>query len=144
MMKTLSPIGEAIRHYKLNPSDGYQEWSKGARATDYRMHVPAMGFDETGHDEVRDVIFGWLTDIGAEQELVDIVEFGASVTCYLQIKDKEGVVLDIVEVCSRSTKRGEWLRSERSSYHWPQKKSAPLLEGALVSQKTTVCAWDTI
>ena len=29
---------------------------------------------------------------------MDIVEFGASVTCYLHIKDKEGVVLDIVEV----------------------------------------------
>ena len=57
-----------------------------------------MGFDVTGHDEVRDVIFGWLTDISAEQELVDIIEFGASVTCYLHIKDKEGVVLDIVEV----------------------------------------------
>ena len=98
MMKTLSPIGEAIRHYELNASGGYEEWSKVARAPDYRMHVPAMGFDVTGHDEVRDVIFGWLTDIGAEQELVDIIEFGASVTCYLHIKDKEGVVLDIVEV----------------------------------------------
>jgi hypothetical protein len=52
----------------------------------------------TGHDEVRDVIFGWLTDIGAQQELVNIVEFGASVTCYLHITDKDGVVLDIVEV----------------------------------------------
>ena len=68
------------------------------RAPDYRMHVPAMGFDVRGHAEVRDVIFGWLTDIGAEQELVDIVEFGAPVTCYLHIKDKEGVVHDIVEM----------------------------------------------
>ena len=47
---------------------------------------------------MRDVIFGWLTDIGAQQELVNIVEFGASVTCYLHITDKDGVVLDIVEV----------------------------------------------
>ena len=31
MMKTLSPIGEAIRHYKLNASGGYEEWSKVAR-----------------------------------------------------------------------------------------------------------------
>ena len=29
---------------------------------------------------------------------MDIVEFGASVTCYLRIKDKEGTVLEIVEV----------------------------------------------
>ena len=56
MMKTLSAIGEAIRHYKLNASGGYEEWSKVARAPDYRMHVPAMGFDVTGHDEVRDVM----------------------------------------------------------------------------------------
>ena len=74
MMKTLSPIGEAIRHCKLNASGGYEEWSKVARAPDCRMHVPATGFDVTGHDEARDVTFGWLTDIGAEQELVDIVE----------------------------------------------------------------------
>ena len=51
------------------------------------MHVPAMGFDVTGHDEVRDVIFGWLADIGAEQELVDIVEV-------FQI-DEEGRVAEI-------------------------------------------------
>ncbi|MDG2461131.1 MAG: hypothetical protein P8M73_09655 [Luminiphilus sp.] len=97
-MENLSPIAEAIRHYKLNASGGYEEWSKVSRAPDYKMHVPAMGFDVTGHDEVRDVIFGWLTDIGAKQELVNIVEFGTSVTCYLQITDKGGTVLDIVEV----------------------------------------------
>lgn len=97
-MENLSPIAEAIRHYKLNASGGYEEWSKVPRAPDYKMHVPAMGFDVTGHEEVRDVIFGWLTDIGAHQELVNIVEFGASVTCYLHITDKDGVVLDIVEV----------------------------------------------
>ena len=38
------------------------------------MPVPALGFDVTGHDEVRDVIFGWLADFGAERELMDIVE----------------------------------------------------------------------
>ena len=137
MMKTLSPIGEAIRHYKLNASGGYEEWSKVARAPDCRMHVPATGFDVTGHDEVRDVTFGWLTDIGAEQELVDIIEFGASVTCYLHIKDKEGVVLDIVEVF-RSMQRGEWLRSGRCSNHRP-KKMPPCLRGHS-SHKPTVRA----
>ena len=55
-------------------SGGYEERSKVARAPDYRMHLPAMGFDVTGHDEVRDVIFGWPDDIGAERELMDIVE----------------------------------------------------------------------
>ena len=97
-MENLSPIAEAIRHYKLNASGGYDEWSKVPRAPDYKMHVPYMDFNVTGHDEVREVIFGWLTDIGAQQELVDIVEFGGSVTCYLHITDKEGAVLDIVEV----------------------------------------------
>ena len=97
-MENLSPIAEAIRHYKLNASGGYDEWSKVPRAPDYKMHVPSMDFNVTGHDEVREVIFGWLTDIGAQQELVNIVEFGGSVTCYLHITDKEGAVLDIVEV----------------------------------------------
>ena len=44
-MENLSPIAEAIRHYKLNASGGYEEWSKVPRAPDYKMHVPAMGFD---------------------------------------------------------------------------------------------------
>jgi len=30
--------------------------------------------------------------------LVDIVEFGSAVTCYLHISDKDGAVLDIVEI----------------------------------------------
>ena len=97
-MENLSPIAETIRHYKLNASGGYDEWSKVPRAPDYKMHVPSMDCNVTGHDEVREVIFGWLTDIGAQQELVNIVEFGGSVTCYLHITDKEGAVLDIVEV----------------------------------------------
>ena len=97
-MKTLSSTGEAIRHYKLNASGGYAEWSKVPCTDDYRMHVPAMDFDVSGADEIKEVIFGWLTEIGAKQELVDIVEFEASVTCYLHISDKDGNVLDIVEV----------------------------------------------
>ena len=97
-MKRLSPIGEAIRHYKLNASNGYAEWSKVPCADDYRMHVPSMGYDVSGADEIKEIIFGWLTEIGAKQELVDIVEFGSTVTCYLHISDKDGNVLDIVEV----------------------------------------------
>ena len=64
----------------------------------YRMHVPAMDFDVSGADEIKEVIFGWLTEIGAKQELVDIVELGASITRYLHISNKGGNVLDIVEV----------------------------------------------
>ena len=43
-------------------------------------------------------IFGWLTEIEAKQELVDIVEFGSYVTCFLHISDKDGGILDVVEV----------------------------------------------
>ena len=96
-MKNLSPTAEAIRHYKLNASGGYEEWSKVSCTENYRMHVPSMGFDVSGAAEIQEVIFGWLAEFEAKQELVDIVEFGPSVTCYLHISDKDGVVLDIVE-----------------------------------------------
>ena len=39
------------------------------------MHVSSMGFDISGPAEVQEVIFGWITEIEAKQELVDIVEF---------------------------------------------------------------------
>tara|TARA_B110000008_G_scaffold154559_1_gene155548 strand:- start:396 stop:614 length:219 start_codon:yes stop_codon:yes gene_type:complete len=57
-----------------------------------------MGFDVTGPVEIQEVIFGWLTEIEAKQELVDIVEFRSSVTSYLHTSDEDGAVLDIVEV----------------------------------------------
>ena len=97
-MDSLSPIGEAIKAYKLNAGGGFEAWSRVSCAEHYRMHVPSMGFDVTGHAEVNAVIFGWLTDIGAQQELMNIVEFADSVTCFLRITDKEGAVLEIVEV----------------------------------------------
>ena len=97
-MKNLSPIAKAIRHYKLNASGGYEEWSKVPCTENYRMHVPSMEFDVSGPAEIQEVIFGWLTEIGAQQELVDIVEFGSTVTCFLNISDKDGAVLDIVEI----------------------------------------------
>ena len=97
-MKNLSPTAEAIRHYKLNASGGYEEWSKVSCTENYRMHVPSMGFDVSGAAEIQEVIFGWLTKIEAKQELVDIVEFGDTVTCFLHISDKDGTVLDIVEI----------------------------------------------
>jgi len=33
-----------------------------------------MEFDVVGPLEVEEIIFGWLTDIGATQKLVDIIE----------------------------------------------------------------------
>ena len=57
-----------------------------------------MDLDVSGPAEAQEVIFGWLTEIDAKQELVDIVEFGSAVTCYLHISDKDGAVLDIVEI----------------------------------------------
>jgi hypothetical protein len=97
-MKELSPTAQAIRHYKLNASGGYEEWSKVSCAENYQMHVPSMGFNTSGPIEIQEVIFGWLADIEAKQELVDIVEFGSTVTCYLHISDKDGTILDIVEI----------------------------------------------
>ena len=97
-MKELSPTAKAIRHYKLNADGGYKEWSKVSCAENYKMHVPSMGFNTSGPIEIQEVIFGWLADIEAKQELVDIVEFGSTVTCYLHISDKDGTVLDIVEI----------------------------------------------
>ena len=57
-----------------------------------------MGFDVSGPGEIKEVIFGQLTEIEAKQELVDIVEFGSTVTCYLRISVKGGTVLNIVEI----------------------------------------------
>ena len=54
------------------------------------MHVPSMELDVVGPLEVEEIIFGWLTDIGAKQELIDIIELGFYVTCYLQITDQDG------------------------------------------------------
>ena len=103
-MQELSPAAQAIRHYKLNASGGYKAWSKAlalykASCTDnYRMHVPSMGFNTSGPIEIQEVIFGWLADIEAKQELVDIVGFGSTVTCYLPVSDKDGTILDIVDI----------------------------------------------
>ena len=71
---------------------------KGLCTEDYRMHVPSMGFDVVGPLEVEEIIFGWLTDTGARQELVDITEFGSYVTCYLHITDKDGGIPNVIEV----------------------------------------------
>ena len=97
-MSKLSDIAESIRNYKLNAEGGYEEWEKVPCSSDYKMYVPSMGFDVTGAAEVKEVIFGWLTDIEAKQELVDIIEFENTVTTFLHISNKDGEILNIVEV----------------------------------------------
>ena len=83
---------------RLNAEGGYEEWAKVPCSEDYRMYVPSMGFDVTGADEVKEVIFGWLTDIEAKQELINIIEFENTVTTFLHISNKDGEILNIVEV----------------------------------------------
>tara|TARA_B110000438_G_scaffold164934_1_gene157810 strand:+ start:290 stop:628 length:339 start_codon:yes stop_codon:yes gene_type:complete len=97
-MSNLSVIGEAIRYYKLNSGKGYAEWSKVPCTDNYKMHVPSMGFNTVGPIDNEKIIFGWLTEIGSSQELINIIEFGSYVTCYLKISDKDGGILDVVEV----------------------------------------------
>ena len=97
-MSELSDIATAIRNYKLNAEGGYEEWEKVPCSEDYRMYVPSMDFDVTGADEVKEVIFGWLTDIEAKQELINIIEFENTVTTFLHISNKDGEILNIVEV----------------------------------------------
>ena len=97
-MSELSDIATAIRNYKLNAEGGYEEWEKVPCSEDYRMYVPSMGFDVTGADEVKKVIFGWLTDIEAKQKIINIIEFENTVTTFLHISNKDGEILNIVEV----------------------------------------------
>ena len=89
------PIAEAIRHYKLNASGGYDEWSKVPRAPDYFLHVPSMDFNVTGHDEVRSHFR--LADRYWRPARASQYRYGGSVTCYLHITDKEGAVPNDVQ-----------------------------------------------
>jgi len=97
-MSDLSVAGEAIRNYKLNSDGGYAEWSKVQCTDDYKMHVPLMGFNTVGPIKNEEIIFAWLAEIEAKQGLINIVEFGSYITCYLKISDKDGGILDLVEV----------------------------------------------
>jgi len=97
-MTELSPIANAIRHYKLNADGGYEEWSKVPCTPAYRMHVPSQGFDVQGAAEVEEVIFGWLSKQGAKQTLLDIVELGENVTCFLKIENADGTEISMTEV----------------------------------------------
>ena len=97
-MNELSPIADAIRHYKLNADGGYEEWSKVPCTHAYRMHVPSQGFDVQGAAEVEEVIFGWLSEQGAKQTLLDIVELGDNVTCFLKIENADRTEIFMTEV----------------------------------------------
>jgi len=97
-MSDLSVVGEAIRYYKLNANGGYAAWANVPCTDDYKMHVPSMRFNTVGPAENEEIIFGWLAEIEAKQELVNIIEFGSYVTGYSHISDKDGGLLDVVEV----------------------------------------------
>ena len=62
------------------------------------MHVPSQGFDVQGAAEVEEVIFGWLSEQGAKQTLLDIVERGDNVTCFLKIANADGTEIFMTEV----------------------------------------------
>ena len=97
-MDSLSPLERPSKHTNSMPEADLRHGHEYRAPSITECTSPRWGFDVTGHAEVNAVIFGWLTDIGAQQELMNIVEFGDSVTCFLRITDKESAVLEIVEV----------------------------------------------
>ena len=96
----LSSTAEAIKQYKLNFEwqKGYEMWSKVPCAEDYHMVAPNLNLEATGAKEIEDIIFGFVSEAELKQELVDIVELGNYVTCYLKLTTKTGEAFDGVEV----------------------------------------------
>ena len=98
--KTLSATAEAIKQYKLNFEweKGYEMWSKVPCAVDYHMVAPNLNLEATGAKEIEDIIFGFVSETELKQELVDIVELGNYVTCFLKLTTKTGETFDGIEV----------------------------------------------
>lgn len=96
----LSPTAEAIKNYKINFqwSEGYEAWSKVPTTEDYHMVAPNLGLEATGPEEIEKIIFGFVSETELKQELVDIVELGNYITCFLKLTTKTGEVFDGVEV----------------------------------------------
>ena len=96
----LSPTAEAIKNYKVNFvwTEGYEAWSKVPTTDDYHMSAPLIGLEATGPAEIEEIIFGFVTENELKQELVDIVELGDYITCFLKLTTKTGDVIDGVEV----------------------------------------------
>jgi len=98
--KPLSATAEAIKTYKLNFEwqNGFEAWSKVPTTEDYHMVAPGLNLEATGAEEINDIIFGFCTETELVQELVDIVEHGNYITCFLKLTTKTGETFDGVEV----------------------------------------------
>lgn len=96
----LSPTAEAIKNYKVNFdwSKGYEAWSKVPTTEDYHMVATTLGLETTGAEEIEKIIFGFVSETELKQELVDIVELGNYITCFLKLTTKTGETFDGVEV----------------------------------------------
>ena len=96
----LSPTAQAIKEYKLNFEweKGYEMWSKVPCEEDYHMVAPNLNLEAKGAQEIEEIIFGFVSETELKQELVDIVELGNYVTCFLKLTTKTGETFDGVEV----------------------------------------------
>lgn len=96
----LSATAKAIKNYKVNFqwSEGYEAWSKVPTTEDYHMVAPNLGLEAKGAEEIEKIIFGFVSEAELKQELVDIVELGNYITCFLKLTTKTGETFDGVEV----------------------------------------------
>ena len=90
----------AIKNYKetFEWSKGFESWSKVPTTEDYHMVAPLIGLEATGAAEIEEIIFGFVNETELKQELVDIVELGSYITCFLKLTTKTGETFDGVEV----------------------------------------------
>ena len=65
---------------------------------DYNFVSPSLGLEATGAEEIEEIVFGFVKETELKQELVDIIEHGNYITCFLTITTKTGEVMDVVEV----------------------------------------------
>ena len=96
----LSATAEAIKQYKLNFEweRGYEMWSKVPCAEGYHMVATSLNLEARGAKEIEEIIFGFVSETELKQELIDIVELGNYVTCFLKLTTKTGETFDSVEV----------------------------------------------
>ena len=98
--KILSPTAAAIKYYKdtFQWQNGFESWSKVPITDDYHMLAPNLGLEAKGAEQIEEVIFGFVKETELQQELVDIVEHGNYITCFLKITTKTGETMNVVEV----------------------------------------------
>jgi hypothetical protein len=98
--KTLSQTAEAIKEYKetFQWEKGFESWSKVSTTEDYNFISPSLGLEATGAKEIQEIVFGFVKETELKQELVDIIEHGNYITCFLTITTKTGEIMDVVEV----------------------------------------------